>query len=127
MRARGLRCDGQSVRVTAQSGAHAGAPLWCCPCRWPTYVLPLWCKQEVDAAVAADPRGLGGLRADRIKSLGMTSPACCRAAAAAAAGVANGEAAGGGGSGAAGGKGGVSSRRGWSKELVIDGEAEGRP
>lgn len=60
-------------------------------------------EQEVDAAVAADPRGLGGLRADKIKALDATSPACCEAAEAEAGGARAGAGA------------------GWAKELVIDG------
>lgn len=64
--------------------------------------------QEADAAAAADPRGLGGLRADKIKSLSMTAPRDDQ-----------GGAAGGGGSEGGG-------AAGWLQELVIDGGWLGR-
>lgn len=63
--------------------------------------------QEVDAEVAADPRGLGGLKSDKLKALCMTCPS--RGAHQAGPG------------GAGGGKGGGSGT-GWAKELMIDGE-----
>ncbi|KAI7844302.1 hypothetical protein COHA_002100 [Chlorella ohadii] len=62
--------------------------------------------EEADAAAAADPRGLGGLRADKIKSLSMTAPRDDQ-----------GGAAGGGGSEGGG-------AAGWLQELVIDGGAK---
>ena len=69
--------------------------------------------------MAADPRGLGGLRADKIKSLGMTAgpppqPFITSAATASSSG-------GGGAAGAAGGR--AQRGGGWARELVIDGEA----
>jgi hypothetical protein len=69
--------------------------------------------------VAADPRGLGGLRADKIKSLGMTAgppPQPFIASAATASSC--------GGRGPPGAAGGPAQRgSGWAQELVIDGKA----
>lgn len=71
----------------------------------PAWHQPAWHRpaQEADAAAAADPRGLGGLRADKIKSLSMTVPR-------------DGHRGGARGGGSAAG-----SAPGWSQELVIDG------
>lgn len=125
------RCWGSSA-ATSAPGRWVGAPTGQCasmstasahlgwhavflfhhqPTHPPHPACPALPPQEVDAAVAADPRGLGGLLADKIKAVAMTSPACCEAAEAAAGGA-------GAGAGAA---------SGWAKELVIDGAVKSCP